>query len=82
MISVKKFYFVGGPKEGCSEEFFARLNKIGGPPAGWKIYPHVNNDGKALHVIDATQIDDVNKHLNLFSDIYDRGDIVEIVEKR
>jgi hypothetical protein len=45
---MKKFYFVGGPKTGQSEEFFRRLNQIGGTPFGWRIYPHAVNDGKAL----------------------------------
>lgn len=81
MMRMKKFYFVGGPKEGCLEEFFTRLKTIGGPPPGWRIYPHANSDGRALHVIDATQIDDIMKHLNRFSEIYDRGDIIEIDEK-
>ncbi len=31
---MKKFYFVGGPKIGQAEEFFRRLNQIGGSPSG------------------------------------------------
>ncbi len=82
MITVKKFYFVGGPKQDRLEEFFTRLQTLGGSPSGWEIYPHANNDGKALHVIAATQIDDVLAHLIHFDDIYDRGNIIEIVERR
>ena len=39
---MKKYYFVGGPKEGFAEEFFQRLGKLGGPPVGWRIFPHAN----------------------------------------
>jgi hypothetical protein len=59
---MKKFYFVGGPKPGQAEEFFRRLNQIGGIPTGWHLYPHADNCGKALHIVD------VQSQTNLRSD--------------
>lgn len=76
---MKKFYFVGGPKEGFTEEFFQRLGEIGGPPPGWQIYPHASHDGKALHIVEAETTNEILDHLQNFNDIYDRGEIIEIV---
>lgn len=76
---MKKFYFVGGPKEGYSEEFFRRLGEIGGPPTGWNVYPHSRQDGKALHIVEVETINDILEHLQYFDGIYDRGDIIEII---
>jgi hypothetical protein len=79
---MKKFYFVGGPKTGQSEEFFRRLSEIGGPPPGWRIYPHAVNDGKALHIVEAQSPDEILVHLHHFDGIYEQSEIVEIVEPR
>ena len=79
---MKKFYFVGGPKTGQTEEFFRRLNQIGGIPVGWRLYPHAGNSGKALHLVDAESEDDIINHLEHFHDIYERGEIVEIIERQ
>jgi hypothetical protein len=79
---MKKFYFVGGPKTGQAEEFFRRLNQIGGTPSGWRLYPHAGNSGKALHLVDAESQDDIVHHLEHFQDIYERGEIVEIIERQ
>jgi hypothetical protein len=49
---MKLFYFIGGPKPSRAEEFFQRLRQIGGSPAGWRIYPHSADDGKALHIVE------------------------------
>ncbi|MCL5421260.1 MAG: hypothetical protein M1461_02130 [Nitrospirae bacterium] len=78
---MRKFYFVGGPKQGFFEEFFQRLVQIEGSPAGWKIFPHASNDGKALHIVEAETKDEISGHLQRFDDIYERGEIIEIVEK-
>lgn len=78
---MNKFYFVGGPKEGFSEEFFRRLGEIGGPPPGWHIYPHACHDGKALHIVEVETINEILEHLQHFNDIYDRGEIIEIIRK-
>ena len=78
---MKKFYFVGGPKAGQAEEFFRRLNQIGGTPFGWRLYPHAVNDGKALHLVDAESQDEIFTHLQHFHDIYERSEIVEIIER-
>ncbi len=56
---MKKFYFVGGPKAGQAEEFFRRLAQIGGPPSGWRIYPHAIKDGKALHLVEVESQDEI-----------------------
>lgn len=75
------YYFVGGPTEGNEHEFFRRLAELGGPPAGWKIYPHARPDGKALHVAPATSAGEIAEHLRHFADIYEHGDITEIVDR-
>ncbi len=77
---VKKFYFVGGPRAGKSEEFFQRLAQVGGTPATWRIYPHVGDDGKALHIAEVKSVDEIWTHLRHFDGIYEVSDIVEIVE--
>jgi hypothetical protein len=82
VFPVKKYYFVGGPKTGQSEEFFRRLNQVGGTPPGWRVYPHVVGDDKALHVVDVESEEEVFKHLQHFHDIYEWGEIVEITETR
>lgn len=78
---MKKYYFIGGPKKEFIQEFFNRLKKIGGPPSGWSIYPHANNDGKALHIVEAESDNEIFKHLKHFIDIYDRSEIVEITKR-
>ncbi len=72
------FYFIGGPKQGQVEEFFRRLAQIGGTPANWQIYPHVSDDGQALHIVSAGSRQDILDHLQHFQDIYAHSDIVEI----
>jgi hypothetical protein len=79
---MKKFYFVGGPKPGQTEEFFRRLNQIGGSPSGWRLYPHADHSGKALHLVDTESQDDIIRHLEHFHDIYERSEIVEIIERQ
>jgi hypothetical protein len=78
---MKKFYFVGGPKAGQAEEFFRRLNQIGGIPSGWCLYPHADSSGKALHLLDAESEEGIIDHLRHFQDIYERSEIVEIIER-
>ena len=48
---------------------------------GWKIYPHANHDGKALHIMEAENIIVILEHLQHFDGIYDRGNITEIIER-
>ena len=78
---MKTYYFVGGPKDGYLNEFFERLNKLGGSPPAWQIYPHLNKDGKALHIVRAQSQNEILDHLSSFDDIYERGEIIEILEK-
>jgi hypothetical protein len=78
---MKTFYFVGGPKPGKAEEFFRRLTQIGGTPTGWRLYPHADNSGKALHLVDAESEEGIIDHLQHFQDIYERSEIVEIIER-
>ncbi len=77
-----KFYFVGGPKPGKSEEFFRRLREMGGTPASWRIYPHANNDGKALHIAEVESPNEILDHLRHFDGIYEYGEIIEIIDPR
>jgi hypothetical protein len=79
---MRKFYFVGGPKTGQAEEFFRRLSQLGGPPSGWQIYPHAQNDGKALHIAESESEDEILSHLENFADLYERTEVMEIVERR
>lgn len=79
---MKKFYFIGGPKEGYVEEFFKRLANVGGTPSSWRIYPHANNDGKALHIMLVENESKILEHLNHFEDVYDRSEIIEIVDRQ
>lgn len=79
---MKKFYFVGGPKMGQSQEFFRRLGQIGGTPSGWRIYPYAMNDGRALHLVNAESQEQILDHLQHFQDLYEWNEIVEIVEAK
>lgn len=78
---MRKFYFVGGPQPGYAEEFFRRLEAVGGLPAGWQLYPHAAGDGKALHIAAVESPQEISRHLEHFSDIYECSEIVEIVER-
>jgi hypothetical protein len=72
------FYFVGGPIRGQESAFFARLAEVGGPPPGWQLYPHLSNDGRALHLVAARDEGEIDAHLAKFGSMYERGPIVEI----
>ncbi len=79
---MRTYYFVGGPKPGQMEEFFRRLNAIGGVPPAWQIYPHVASDGKALHIVAVESLEEILNHLRHFEGIYERSEIVEIAEAK
>ena len=79
---MRKYYFVGGPKTGQTEEFFRRLEQIGGTPPTWRVYPHAVDDGKALHIADVESQNEILDHLQHFRDIYEWSEIVEIIEPR
>jgi hypothetical protein len=76
---MKLFYFVGGPVEGQRDAFFKRLVEVGGSPPGWRIYPHVGRNGRALHLVEANSEDEIGAHLAQFDPIYERGPIFEVV---
>ena len=69
---MRRFYFIGGPAEGQQDAFFRCLAEIGGPPPGWRLYPHVGHDGRVLHLIDANSEAEIEAHLAQF------GPIVEV----
>jgi hypothetical protein len=75
---MRTFYFVGGPTPGDAEAFFRRLEAAGGPPPGWRIYPHACGDGKALHIVPAESTDPINAHLAQFADIYEATPPIEL----
>ena len=79
---MKLFYFVGGPVEGQQDAFFRLLADVGGSPPGWRLYPHVGQDGRALHLVEATGEEEIDAHLAQFGPIYERGPIVEVVPRR
>jgi Polyketide cyclase / dehydrase and lipid transport len=76
---MKLFYFVGGPVDGQQDAFFKRLAEVGGSPRGWRLYPHVSQDRRALHVVEANGEAQIDAHLAQFGALYERGPIVEIV---
>ncbi|NJD27713.1 MAG: hypothetical protein FIA92_05395 [Chloroflexi bacterium] len=47
----------------------------------WLIYPHASGDGRALHVVRAEDEAPILDHLARFEPIYERGPIVEVVER-
>ena len=77
---MRLFYFIGGPKAGEAEEFFRRLRQAGGTPPSWRIYPHADNDGRALHMVEVESPQEILNHLQHFDDIYEHTEIVEILE--
>lgn len=77
---MKRYYFVGGPKPDHVDEFFQRLQQLGGSPNGWQVFPHASGDGKALHLITAKTEKEILEHLQHFNDIYEHTDIIEISE--
>ena len=79
---MKTFYFTGGPKYGMQEKFFQRLEEIGGMPQGWVIYPHVSEDGKALHIVTVESLQHVLEHATPFDSFYECGEIIEIHPSR
>jgi hypothetical protein len=76
---MKTYYFVGGPKPDCREEFFQRLAQVGGAPSNWQIYPHTAKDGKALHIVNTESMQSILDHLQHFQDLYEYSEIVEIL---
>jgi hypothetical protein len=78
---MKHYYFIGGPRGGSEDAFIEKLKGIGGPPPGWLIYPHANRDGRALHVIETDAPTSISDHLEQFGSMYERGPIVEVVER-
>lgn len=78
---MRVFYFVGGPTAGNAPEFFRRLEEAGGPPPGWRIYPHASGDGRALHLVEADTEEAITAHLARFADIYEATASTEIIER-
>jgi hypothetical protein len=78
---MRTYYFVGGPRAGEEETFFAQLEAVGGAPEGWRIYPHAGSDGRALHLVEAESEAPILAHLAHFGSIYERGPIVEVTER-
>ena len=79
---MRRFYFVGGPTEGHLREFLELLAGVGGTPEGWEVFPHLEPDGRALHLVQAASEDEILAHLAHFDPIYERGTIVEVVDRR
>jgi hypothetical protein len=78
---MKLFYFVGGPVAGQQDVFLRRRAELGGSPPGWRLYPHAGQDGRALHLVEATGEEEIDAHLALFGPIYERGPIVEVASR-
>jgi hypothetical protein len=78
---MKTYYFVGGPRAGEEATFFARLESLGGVPHGWRIYRHAGTEGRALHLVESESEAPILAHLAHFDLIYDRGPIVEVVQR-
>jgi hypothetical protein len=75
---MRTFNFVGGPRPGQALEFFRRLERIVGSPAGWQIYHHVAGDDLALHVVAAESEQAIVDHLAHNADIYEYTAIIEV----
>jgi len=78
---MKRFYFVGGPRKGSEVAFLDELARMGGPPAGWRVYPHASGDGRALHVVDVEDETSITAHLERFGKEYEHGPIVEVTAR-
>jgi hypothetical protein len=76
---MRTYYFVGGPVDGQPDAFHRHLAEVGGPPRGWRIYPHATGDGQALHIVQSATLEPVLAHLAQFGPIYRYGPIVEVV---
>lgn len=72
------FYFIGGPKAGYAAEYLQRLAEIGETPAGWRVYPLVNRQGKALHLVSADALESVHAHLQKLEPYCEYSEIIEI----
>ena len=79
---MKTFHFTGGPKCGIQEKFFQRLKEIGSVPQGWVIYPHVSEDGKALHIVTVESLQDVLEHVAHFDSCDEHDEIIEVHQSR
>jgi hypothetical protein len=75
---MRRYYFIGGPTEGHQEEFFRRLDNVGGSPPGWRIYPHAAGDGQALHIVETDGEESILAHLAKLEPHYRHGPIVEL----
>ena len=78
---MRLFYFVGGPVAGGEAAFVRRLAELGGPPAGWRVFPHADGTGPALHLVEAEDKSAIDRHLEHFGAAYARGPIVEVVAR-
>lgn len=76
---MRTYYFVGGPVDGQTDAFLSRLREVGGPPGGWRIYPHASGDGQALHLVQSPALEPILAHLAQFGPIYRHGPIFEVV---
>jgi hypothetical protein len=79
---MRRYYFVGGPRAGSEPVFLHQLEEVGGAPSGWRIYPHADKGGQALHIVDVEDETDIDIHLSQFGSLYERGPIVEVVAGR
>ncbi len=79
---MKKFYLVGGPKPGPSDEFFQRLGRAGRTPAGWRTCPHTLDDGRALRITDIESQRQIWSQLLHFDGSCEWGQLVEIAERQ
>lgn len=79
---MKKFYFVGGPKPGQSDEFFQRFGRAGGTSGGWRACPPTFTDGRALRMADVESQRQIWSHLLHFDGASEWGEIVEIAERQ
>jgi hypothetical protein len=77
---LKLFYFVGGPPPDQQRAFLARLAELGGPPPGWRIYPHASGNGQALHLVETDDVASIPAHLTAFGPAYGHEPIVEVID--
>jgi hypothetical protein len=77
---MRLFYFIGGPKPGHAAQYWQRLMDLGELPPGWRVYPWISRDGKALHLVHENSPEAIYALLQKLAPFYEYSEIMEIIE--